>query len=152
MTLSAKPQGGRPNAFGDEPTERLNVLLPAGMVRAIRQQALERSQTPGQVVAAELGATYLAVTFRQEGVMTYTDGDSPKAGAASGPRFVPGYLALDTVSYPHPIATDDQGHSLDLSQFSPMVHPRGSTSVQALADLVGQLPNELYVSKYPGSL
>ena len=67
MTASAKPQGGRPNSFGEEPAERLNVLLPAGLVRAIRQQALERSQTPGQVVAAQLGAAYLAVTFRQEG-------------------------------------------------------------------------------------
>jgi len=149
MSDPAKPRGGRPNAFGDEPTERLNVMLPAGMVRAIRQQALEGSRTPGQVVASKLGATYLAVTFRQEKVMAYADVDSAEARTTCDPHFVPGYLTLDTAGYHHFMATDDQGHSLDLNQFSPMVHPRASTTVEALTDLVGKLPGELYASKFP---
>jgi len=141
-------RGGRPNAFS-EPTERLNVLLPAGMVRAIRQQALERSQTPGQVVAAQLGAAYLAVTFHLAAIMPYTDIDSPQALAASSPQYVPGYLTLDTASgYSQFIATDDHGHTLDLSQLS-LVHPRGSTTPQALADLVAQIPMELIASQFP---
>ena len=141
-------RGGRPNAFS-EPTERLNVLLPAGMVRAIRHQALERSQTPGQVVAAQLGGAYLAVTFHLETVMPYSDDDSPQSMAASGPHDVPGYLTLDTTGgYSHFIATDAHGHTLDLSQLG-LVHPRGSTTPQALAELVEQIPMELIASKFP---
>jgi len=128
-------RGGRPRAFA-EPTERLNVLLPAGMVRAIRQQALETLQTPGLVLAA-----YLAVTFRREGVMPYADEASPQAD--SRPQAIPGYLIPNTASgHPHFIATDDQGHRLDLNQLSPMIHPWGSTTPEALADLVGKWPDK----------
>ena len=54
-TQSAKSQGGRPYAFGDEPTERLNVMLPAQLVKEIKRQGLDQGKTPGQVLVARLG-------------------------------------------------------------------------------------------------
>ena len=56
MSAPVKSQGGRPYAFGDEPTERLNVQMPARLVQAVRQRALDEGKTPGQVLAALLGS------------------------------------------------------------------------------------------------
>jgi len=151
ITLGKEPEanrGGRPNAFA-EPTERLNVLLPAGMVRAIRQQALERSKTPGQVLAAQLASTYLPVVFHLEGVTTYSDHDSAEALDVSLRKYVPGYLTVDSASgYSHLIATDDQGNTLDSSYLS-LVYTRGSTTLEALEELVAPFPQELFASKFP---
>ena len=141
-------RGGRPTAF-PEPTDRLNVLLPAGMVRAIRQEALEQSQPPGQVVATKLASTYLAVTFQIETIMPYSDSDSPKSIEVSSPKHVNGYLTLETLSgYKHFIATDDRGSTMDLSKLS-LVYPRGSTTTEALGEMVDQLPMELIASRFP---
>ena len=45
--------GGRPPAY-DEPTARLNLLLPASLVRALKIRAMDEAKTPGQIVAAIL--------------------------------------------------------------------------------------------------
>jgi hypothetical protein len=50
-TESAAVRGGRPKSFEEE-TERLNVMLPASMVRFVKQKALDGKETPGQVLAA----------------------------------------------------------------------------------------------------
>lgn len=43
-------RGGRPKLF-EEDTERLNVMLPASMVRWVKQKALDGHSTPGQILA-----------------------------------------------------------------------------------------------------
>ena len=43
-------QIGRPKVF-EGPTERLNLMLPASVVQFVKQEALDRRVTPGQVVA-----------------------------------------------------------------------------------------------------
>lgn len=50
---AAMVRGGRPRIF-EEPTERLNLMLPASMVRAIKQRALDEKSTPAKVVAEAL--------------------------------------------------------------------------------------------------
>lgn len=50
---AANVRGGRPKAF-EEATERLNVMLPASMVQAIKRRALDERSTPGQVLAEAL--------------------------------------------------------------------------------------------------
>ena len=46
---SKKPMG-RPPAYGGVETTRLNLLLPAEQVLAVKILALERGVTPGQIV------------------------------------------------------------------------------------------------------
>lgn len=48
-----EPKGGRPPAY-DEPTARLNLLLPESLVRETKIRAMDERVTPGQVVAAAL--------------------------------------------------------------------------------------------------
>ena len=50
QSLPAKSLGGRPRSFSEE-TGRLNLNLPARLIRRIRLQALEQGRTPGEVVA-----------------------------------------------------------------------------------------------------
>jgi hypothetical protein len=50
---AANVRGGRPKTF-EEPTERLNVMLPASMVQAIKRKALDDRTTPGQVLVEAL--------------------------------------------------------------------------------------------------
>lgn len=45
--------GGRPKSY-EEPTARLNLLLPASLVRALKIKAMDEEKTPGQIVAAIL--------------------------------------------------------------------------------------------------
>lgn len=47
-------RGGRPKAFEEE-VERLNLMLPKGLVERIRLTALKEKKTPGQVVAEWIG-------------------------------------------------------------------------------------------------
>jgi len=48
---AAAIRGGRPKNFEEE-TERLNLMLPASMVRWLKGKALDDHLTPGQVIAA----------------------------------------------------------------------------------------------------
>lgn len=50
LTIPTKPLGGRPRSFAEE-TGRLNLNLPARLIRQIRLQALEQGRTPGEIVA-----------------------------------------------------------------------------------------------------
>lgn len=50
MSQVRKSRGGRPKSFGEE-TGRLNLNLPARLIRQIRLQALEQGRTPGEIVA-----------------------------------------------------------------------------------------------------
>ena len=47
---------GRPKAF--DKSDRLNLLLPAHMVEAIKIRALKEKKTPGQLVAELLESTF----------------------------------------------------------------------------------------------
>lgn len=53
---SAEARTGRPRAFAE--SDRLNLLLPAAMVKAIKIRALEEKKTPGQLVAEILGSHF----------------------------------------------------------------------------------------------
>lgn len=46
-------KGGRPTVY-DEPTVRLNLLLPESLVRETKIRAMDEKVTPGQIVAAAL--------------------------------------------------------------------------------------------------
>jgi len=54
-TLKVPPPAattGRPKTFGDEPTERLNFMLPLSMVRWLRHRAIDTASTPTEILAA----------------------------------------------------------------------------------------------------
>lgn len=48
--LPLKPLGGRPRSFLEE-TGRLNLNLPARLIRQVRLRALEQGRTPGEIIA-----------------------------------------------------------------------------------------------------
>lgn len=54
--LPLKPLGGRPRSFSEE-AGRLNLNLPARLIRQIRLRALEQGRTPGEIVAELLEAS-----------------------------------------------------------------------------------------------
>jgi hypothetical protein len=49
---------GRPRSFEGIESDRLNLLLPAYMVEAIRIRALKEKKTPGELVAEFLEPTF----------------------------------------------------------------------------------------------